>query len=336
MDSATGKTRRFPQPPSSRMPANARSHRRVRLAADADEHAQNLSEWDQTYDQLSRGPFRGSITELWTGKAQVFLESTNRRLRQSCAAWEHSIWFGIPDPAGPTAAIDCHGVPANGIAVRQGGTGFELRTPDDFDIYGVVVDREEFVRYAEEVEQISPDLLLGNSDVLLVDLTAKKRLCQRIDVLLTEANSSENDVQAMQDRILGTLVSSLVTQSSVGIIERHARTRKQRWQTVCQIREYILKEASFDVSVPDLCRRFHMSRRTLQYCFEEVTGLSPTAFLRDIRLNGARRDLRRQHRSERTVAQVAMDWGFSHFGEFSRDYRLLFDELPSKALKAAV
>lgn len=332
MPAAHEKTHRFAHP-------DALPHRRVWTAADADEHAQNLSQWNQTYDQLSRGKFRGSITELWTGKAQVFLESTNRQLRQSCAAWDHSIWFGIPDPAGPTAAIDCHGVPADGIAVRQGGVGFELRTPDDFDIYGIVVDREEFTRYAEEVEQVAPETLLGQADVLLVDLAAKKRLCQRIDLLLAEAAAPgqrpEHDApQATQDRILGAIVSLLMTQAGQQAPERRAQTRQHRWQTVRRIREYIMEEASFDVTVPELCRRFHMSRRTLQYCFEEVTGLAPTAFLRSIRLNGARRELRRQQRGERSVSAIALDWGFSHFGQFAQDYRHLFDELPSETLRS--
>ncbi|WP_263769286.1 helix-turn-helix domain-containing protein [Propionivibrio soli] len=332
---------------SSLRKPKANLHRRVWTASDADEHAQNLSEWNQTYDQLSRGRFSGVITELWTNKAQVFLESTNRQLRQSCAAWPHSIWFGIPDPAGSTAAIDFHGVPANGIAVRQGGVGFELRTPDDFNIYGIVVDREEFRRYAEEVEQTAPEKLLGKADVLLVDMAAKRRLCQRIDALLDEAafpapvvasNGCGRDHephQAIQDRILGAIVSLLMTQDGQEPPERRAQTRLHRWQTVRRIREYILDEASFDVTVPELCRRFHMSRRTLQYCFEEVTGLSPTNFLRSIRLNAARRELRRRQARERSVSEIALDWGFSHLSQFAQDYRHLFAELPSETLRSA-
>ena len=96
-----------------------------------------------------------------------------------------------------------------------------------------------------------------------------------------------------------------------------------------------MEEASFDVTVPELCRRFHMSRRTLQYCFEEVTGLAPTAFLRSIRLNGARRELRRRQRGQRSVSEIALDWGFSHFGQFAQDSRHLFGELPSETLRTA-
>jgi len=329
---------------------HARTQRRIWTASDADEHAQNLSEWNQTYDQISRGKFSGRITELWTDKAQVFLESTNRQLRQSCAAWNESIWFGIPELYGPEAAIDCHGIPNNGIAVRQGGVGFELRTPDEFNIYGIVVDREEFARYAEEVEQVAPATLLGRADVLLVDTAAKARLCRRIDTLLDtllldtgspayemgSPGDEKEKCRATQDHILGAIVSLLMTREDHdrAAHEKRSQTRQHRWECVRRIREYVIEEAPFAVTVPELCRRFHMSRRTLQYCFEEVTGLSPTAFLRSIRLNGARRELRRLLRNERSVAQIAVDWGFNHLGQFSQDYRHLFDELPSETLRS--
>ena len=37
---------------------------RMYRAHDADEHAMNLSRWNQTYDQLSPGAFSGLVTEL--------------------------------------------------------------------------------------------------------------------------------------------------------------------------------------------------------------------------------------------------------------------------------
>ncbi|WP_153108726.1 helix-turn-helix domain-containing protein [Propionivibrio limicola] len=217
-----------------------------------------------------------------------------------------------------------------------------MRTPDDFNIYGIVVDRDELARYAAEVEAIEPEILLGQSNVLLVDVDAKKRLCQRITHLLDEAShleprpidNTEDFQQITQDRILGALVSVLMTRSGENAPERHAQTRLHRWQTVRRIREYITENADAGVNVPELCRQFHMSRRTLQYSFEEVTGLSPTAYIRNIRLNGARRELRRLQRGDRSVSEIALDGGFSHFGQFSQDYRQLFAELPSATLRS--
>ena len=74
-----------------------------------------------------------------------------------------------------------------------------------------------------------------------------------------------------------------------------------------------------------------MSRRTLQYCFEDVLGINPVQYLRILRLNGARRQLREAE--TRHVRDVAADWGFWHFSQFSSDYRKLFGHSPSETLK---
>jgi len=62
-----------------------------------------------------------------------------------------------------------------------------------------------------------------------------------------------------------------------------------------------------------------------------VLGISPKRYLRLVRLNGVRRDLKsRAHEARVKVQDVAARWGFSHMGHFSQDYKALFGELPSE------
>jgi AraC family ethanolamine operon transcriptional activator len=49
-----------------------------------------------------------------------------------------------------------------------------------------------------------------------------------------------------------------------------------------------------------------------------------------VRLNGVRRELRS---TAATVQDAAARWGFWHLGQFSRDYKRQFGELPSQTLK---
>ncbi|NMM38028.1 MAG: helix-turn-helix domain-containing protein [Glaciimonas sp.] len=55
--------------------------------------------------------------------------------------------------------------------------------------------------------------------------------------------------------------------------------------------------------------------------------------MRIIRLNGARRHLREDLTGCRTVQDVAADWEFWHFSQFSSDYRKLFGQSPSESLR---
>ena len=95
-------------------------------------------------------------------------------------------------------------------------------------------------------------------------------------------------------------------------------------------------EAHIDeaITVADLCIELGVSRRTLQYSFQDVLDLNPVKFLRAIRLNAVRRALKAaDQRSGATVADIAARWGFWHLSHFSAEYKAMFGELPSETLK---
>lgn len=83
------------------------------------------------------------------------------------------------------------------------------------------------------------------------------------------------------------------------------------------------------LSIAELCVQLGMSRRTLQYAFHDALNLNPIAYLRAVRLNHVRRELRH----EESVTSAATKWGFWHFSSFAQDYRTMFGELPSVTAK---
>lgn len=301
---------------------------RTHRARDADEHALNLSRWNQTYDQLSPGAFAGSVTELWLPKTQVFVETANRTLRQSCAAWADSIWFGIPSPRTGLMSLGGKPLAAESVCIRQSGADFELHTAPDFNLYGVVVDRETFGHYLETVEHFSLDSLLGQQDVVRLPLAMKASVCRDIGYILADAGNGRGETSALlQERIFITLTRMLTSATPQPL--RGATTRLQRQRTVEQVREFILQHPDTLVSIPDLCQRFHLSRRALQNSVEDITGLAPLAFMRALRLNAVRRQLRTHPGA---VGDAAYAWGFNHLSQFAQDYRKLFGMRPSETV----
>jgi AraC-like DNA-binding protein len=87
-----------------------------------------------------------------------------------------------------------------------------------------------------------------------------------------------------------------------------------------------------DLSVPELCRAVGASERTLRYAFAEHTGLSPQTYMKTVRLARVRAALKTLDSTSRNVGDVAAQWGFWHVGQFARDYRRMFGELPSATL----
>jgi AraC family transcriptional regulator, ethanolamine operon transcriptional activator len=86
------------------------------------------------------------------------------------------------------------------------------------------------------------------------------------------------------------------------------------------------------VTVTQLCEVTNVSRRTLQYSFESILGISPIQYLRISRLNGVRRSLVQAQHGQ-AVSDIAAQWGFWHLSQFAKDYKQLFGEQPSQTLE---
>lgn len=78
-----------------------------------------------------------------------------------------------------------------------------------------------------------------------------------------------------------------------------------------------------------------VSLRTLQDAFRKHVGMSPMAYVNEVRLQRVRGQLRASPPGSTTVADVAYQWGLAHLGRFARRYRERFGESPSQTLRAA-
>jgi AraC-like DNA-binding protein len=86
-------------------------------------------------------------------------------------------------------------------------------------------------------------------------------------------------------------------------------------------------------NVVDLARLAEVSVRALQAIFHRHTGMTPMAYLRDLRLTQAHDELRRGRPDQTTVAGVAHRWGFGHLGRFAAAYRERYGVSPSATLR---
>lgn len=299
---------------------------RTVLTRDADELARNLTDWDQCYDQMTAGSFHGALTELRMPRMQVFREEISQSVRQSCTVWPGALWFGFPDHGGGTR-INGRPMEEGCVMVRPGGNGFELLTPSSHAIYGIVVCRDMLARAAVRSGCGIDWDGLQLAEVLRVDPEERMACVQAIATALALCQGPGRALPAgSQDSLLAALLGVL---DRSGVEPAAALSFQRRQRVVARVRDYILAHRDQPLTVPELCAQAHVSRRTLQYCFEDVLGMSPTLYLRRLRLNGVRRQLLAPAARAQPIGAVAADWGFGSFSQFSSDYRKLFGECPS-------
>ncbi|PPK67124.1 AraC-like DNA-binding protein [Actinokineospora auranticolor] len=96
---------------------------------------------------------------------------------------------------------------------------------------------------------------------------------------------------------------------------------------------YIEAHADQDISVADIACSAWVTVRAVQLAFRRHLDTTPMAYLRRVRLDHVRAELRAAVPGQETVTGIAARWGFSRPGAFAAYYREVFDELPSHTLR---
>jgi AraC family ethanolamine operon transcriptional activator len=296
-------------------------------ATDADQHAHNLTNWQQQYDQVSAGNFFGRLIEIQFEGLQLFQEHTSQALRQTCNTWDQSLWLGIPVDENKSSKINGLSIEKNSIMCRPGNHQFELITPHNFDIYGLVVEQEK-IRAMAESQSISIDwMLLTQQGRLTLPEKTITALRFVLNNLLTDNQNQQRPAKLQHDVIMMALLESLENSQ---LVKSEPVSFLHRQHIVGHVKDFLREHQDSAVTINDLCTLCHVSRRTLQYSFETILGISPLRYLRLSRLNGARREL--LNSEQKSIADIAAKWGFWHLSQFAHDYKQLFNELPSVTL----
>jgi len=89
----------------------------------------------------------------------------------------------------------------------------------------------------------------------------------------------------------------------------------------------------WDHTLESLARNAGVSPRTLERAFQRDKATSPMAYLKAVRLDRARDDLRTAAAEVLSVGDVARRWGFVNRGRFAAEYRQRHGESPSATLR---
>ncbi|HEX5339080.1 MAG TPA: helix-turn-helix domain-containing protein [Gallionella sp.] len=293
---------------------------------DFDEQAGLLEGWQQHYAQLSSGHFTGAIVEVLFDDIHLFAESTNQALFQSGKLEDGLCAVGIPLHTGESGTFCGEAMRPDAAHIFSGSDGFEFYSPSRLTMGGIVapqsvlpewlLDRQPLKNKAH-LKPVSHKILREAGEFLSLAFS----LCNQYPALL----QSEKFRRQMREGVVSCLIDILDDrQTSIS-----SESLNKRWHIVRQTREYLHDAQDTAVEIETICRQLGVSRRTLQYSFQEQVGMNPVAYLRAQRLNAVRQMLKQGS----SVTDAATAWGFWHFGHFSQEYKKLFGELPSDTLR---
>lgn len=110
--------------------------------------------------------------------------------------------------------------------------------------------------------------------------------------------------------------------------QQHRAPRVAAVVTACEL---IQRRLAVPPSLRELSRHCGVAQRTLEYGFRDIYGTTPLAYMRSQRLTRSRLALLRR-KGAASISGTARLYGFTHMGQYCRDYRRLFGETPSGTL----
>ena len=290
--------------------------------------------WTLRCLQTSSGSLDGGARELHAAGVQV-LEERYRHVvtNHYGVAPPEAIGFAIPWRMQCEGMFDGHVWRPGSVCLWNTNREFNAMTPPA-DLLCVIVDRALLVGHIADTEQIDLEPALLRASLVTRPTASVTRLAHRLGQLIAAGFGGEWDTstlaaqQAIRQEVLETLAPFVVEQLQG---ENDHRGRFSHLVNVRRAREVALAQPDTPLQVQHLCQALRVSRRTLQESFRTVLGISPLAYLRALRLDGARRELM----SGCAVKDAIETWGFWHWSRFSQDYRSLFGELPSVTMRRA-
>lgn len=219
-----------------------------------------------------------------------------------------------------------------------GNTEFDIQVPAGIETIYISFSQEQFMRGARALDPEAWDS--PPERVTMLHTPRKSALKDVADLWFKAARDAQSRGEILDPDVMRRIVFQAALQIATARPEDNVNTGPSfsECSRASQIgrtaRGFVEDRLDRDVlpTVVDICVSLGVSERTLQYAIREYVGVSPSAYLRQCRLNRVHWALASSGPQNTTVTQAATRFGFLHLSRFAGDYQRMFGETPSVTL----
>jgi len=300
------------------------------------DHLQSVApKWSLAFKQLDSGKFFGELMVVDFHDVQFGATSLNRHFQQGGETPKGFRTIAIAADGQQSIVARGQKVGINDLMVFPEGRDVDAISLPGFNVFIVSISDtiiEDFIRSHEPSSGGRMQLDAG-----LINLKATKanQLRQQLSYLKREVTSHPDVInnKAFRQILMKELPEELLSHTMLHSplkVENKSRVRDLALKKAI---EYIASCKEEMPSVRELSLIACASQRTLEYAFLENYGFGPKEFMVKHSLNLVNKALKKTNHVKDSVQDIAHFYGFWHLGQFSADYKKLFEELPSETLR---
>lgn len=298
---------------------------------DFDALTEAVNGWNLEIHKLDSGSFTGELFQLLSSDLILSHVHFSNRLRQVGEPPRGYRTFAIL--SSEEAQIFWRGkqVGGNDLLLFPNKGELHASTEAGFNIFTISIKEHLLHSAAEQYYFQGLEKRLRSNEVFRCSAQLRKQLLKMLRAICIEHRADPTlDPTDAALKISMQLIQMLA-------FSGHSSARQPsplRREVIQAVDQHLFQYSEEPPSIPELCEVTGVSKRTLEYAFNEFYGMNPKAYLNAVRLNAVRKQLWKAKPGNLKVSDAANAWGFWHMGKFAADYRKLFGEVPSETLKA--
>ncbi len=281
--------------------------------------------------QLDPGPLRTQVERVDLGPIAVERRTFNLSLNARGDLNPGRLLLAIT--ADPQTSVHWFGAESGYADLASSGGSFDVTTTGPATVYCVSLDLDRLAGSGLGLAQAAARH--GASACCVRNAVAVQRLRRSIRTCLRAHRIAGSRYSRGVPEELERALAAALQAVEQRPVANGSRSLSRRVAAVRACEAYLGEHLEGNPSLLELSAASGLRPRSLFNAFHAVTGLSPMAYLRRIRLNNVRRILSRTETPHTRIIDVAADFGFWHMGHFTADYRDMFGESPSETLRRA-
>lgn len=308
-------------------------------AADATQFSEQAREWNFEFTQLKRGKFSADGAFIVLDGVCIERVSFNQTLLQRGYVPRNVVAVFLPGAGSAQPFVRGQLIEPGQCATLAEGETLDVITHAPYVDVGLAFDLNACRHQLDALNGGSMGGGLGTAVVApgpswIADMLARVEWLMASVLELPQCLGNDQVRASLADRVLAAMVRFDASPADVDSGAHAARANRR--VSVRLARDLIHSRLSEPLRLSELCRHARLKIRSLEYGFREVTGLTPVAYIKSLRLNGVRKALRQDVWRQRSISEIAMDAGFWHLSQFAVDYRRFFGETPTETRRRSV
>lgn len=285
-----------------------------------------MSPWEIDFRQIEAGPMVSTLTARMGTNITLLEVSLSRSVHQTGGSPAGMVSVGLIQPK---TVETWQGMDTSSANLLSFGCADPFDGVSAAGFVGATLSiKEEYIEYLADCMGLDVPDNLRTSDI--PEISGSRRYLSNLHSISARLLASKNGALAAKDE--EAIVASLLLATNKKLHRDQPGRPKARAQALNRALEMIVENERECIPISLICQEAGVSWRTLDRAFKDKFGIGPKGYQNRLRLNRIRSKLLKEP-TKKKIADIANEWGYWHLGQFARDYRAMFGELPSSTLR---